>query len=254
MPCYNSERFISEAISSVLNQSYKNLELLVCDDGSDDNSQKIIDGFAEKDHRIIKLKNKYTKGASGARNSCLDIASGDFIAFLDSDDFWCTDRIEKHLRYMLENNLFFSYSYNNVVNENGKFISKVLAPERLDLKKMRYANFISCSTVLINKGVTGHFNQPYIKRRNDFATWLSIMNKFPDKDVICFKEITSNYRTNNYGLSSNKIDAAKYFCLCLIRYNNISKISAFFYLLVYLNIILIKKFFPKLYNFLIVKI
>ena len=254
MPCFNSEKFIHQAINSVLNQSYTNIELLICDDGSEDKSKNIINEFAEKDSRVIPLKNKHPKGAAGARNTCLDEASGDFIAFLDSDDFWYKDRIERHLKYMLENNLFFSYSYNNVVDEEGKYINRLYAPDSLNSKKMRFHCFISCSTVLIDKRITGPFHQPVIKRRNDYATWLRIMNKFPDKDVVCFKEITSNYRSNNYGLSSNKIEVAKYTYICQTQYNNASKVSSFFYLFLYINIIFIKKFFPKIYNFFVVKI
>lgn len=84
MPCFNSEKFIDESIQSIIHQTYANWELLICDDGSDDNSKSIIESYQNVDSRIRLIPNHYSKGASGARNSCLDMAKGRYIAFLDS--------------------------------------------------------------------------------------------------------------------------------------------------------------------------
>ncbi|EEX3117077.1 glycosyltransferase family 2 protein, partial [Escherichia coli] len=89
MPAYNSSLFIEQAILSVLKQTYTKFELIVCDDSSTDNTMDIIERFSQLDPRVRVIKNKFFKGAAGARNSCLEMAKGEYICFLDSDDYWC---------------------------------------------------------------------------------------------------------------------------------------------------------------------
>lgn len=248
MPCFNSEKYVEEAISSVLNQTFDEFELLICDDGSSDKSYEIIKRFAQEDNRIKYFKNSKSEGAPVSRNKCLENAIGRYICFLDSDDVWHLDRLENHLNFMKKNNVFFSYSYNNIIDEYGLFKYKYLAPEKVDSKKMRYANFLSCSTVIYDSHELGKIYQPNIKKRNDFALWLTILNS-PTKPIgICYKKVTSSYRVNSYGLSSNKKDAARYFYRCLVKYNKQSRISALYFLVIYIFIILIKKVKPNLYN------
>lgn len=251
MPCYNSEKYVADSIRSVLCQTHQNLELLICDDGSSDNSLKILNYYAARDPRLKIFTNGYSKGAPGARNTCLDHVTGDFVSFLDSDDLWMEDKLEKHLKFMLVNDVAFSYSHNNVIDENGKFICMHISPGEVDAKKMCFANFIPCSTAIYNVHMVGHIHQPNIKKRNDFALWLKILNTGNITRAECFKEVTSSYRANSYGLSSNRIDAIKYFYKCLTDYNNCSKFGAFVFLLVYIPLVLCKKKFPRIYNFLV---
>lgn len=254
MPCYNSAEYIAESIMSVLSQTYENFELLICDDNSLDDSYAIILGFAAQDSRIKALQNSHSKGAPGARNTCIDHASGDFFAFLDSDDLWIKTKLEKHLNFMLANNVSFSYSYNNVINEDGDFLCFHKAPHIVDSKKMCFANFIACSTAIYDARVVGPIYQPTIKKRNDFALWLSILNGGVISDARCFPEVTSCYRANSYGLSSSRLDAARYFCRCLIEFNGSSRIQALLFLAIYLPLIVLKKKWPVFYNWLVVRI
>lgn len=253
MPCYNSENYVADSIKSVLCQTYHNLELLICDDGSTDRSLEIIQDCMSKDSRIRVFSNVYAKGAPGARNTCLDNVTGDYVSFLDSDDLWMQDKLERHLNFMLSNDISFSYSHNNVINEKGDFISMIISPDEVDARKMRFANFIACSTVIYNVKVVGHIHQPNIKKRNDFALWLKILNSENVKKAICFKDVTTSYRQNSYGLSSNQIDAARYYYRCLTDYNNCSKFIAFIFLLAYIALVGLKKKFPKIYNQLVIK-
>ncbi len=169
MPCFNSEKYVEEAISSVLNQTFDEFELLICDDGSSDKSYEIIKRFAQEDNRIKYFKNSKSEGAPASRNKCLENAIGRYICFLDSDDVWHLNRLENHLNFMKKNNVFFSYSYNNLIDEYGLFKYKYLAPDKVDSKKMRYANFLSCSTAIYDSHELGKIYQPNIKKRNDFA-------------------------------------------------------------------------------------
>lgn len=251
MPCYNSEKYISQSIESVLHQTYQNLELLICDDNSTDNSLDIIKEYESQDSRVKVFINKYDNGAAGARNTCLDEVSGDFVSFLDSDDLWLQDKLESHIAFMIENDVSFSYSYNNVINEAGEFICTHISPDNVNAMKMCFANFIACSTAIYNVHEVGHIHQPNIKKRNDFALWLKILNSKNVKTATCFKKITSNYRANSYGLSSAKLDAVKYYYKCLVDYNNCSRFTAFVFLLWYIALVLVKKKRPNTYNYII---
>ncbi|MDA8545058.1 glycosyltransferase [Alphaproteobacteria bacterium] len=248
MPCYNSEKYVADAIQSVLNQTHQNLELLICDDSSTDGSLQVIKKFVAKDSRVQLFGNAYLKGAPGARNTCLDAATGDFISFLDADDLWLEDKLEKHIEFMVSNDAAFSYSHVNRINEDGGFVCVHLSPDEVDAKKMCFANFIPCSTAIFNSHVVGHIHQPNIEKRNDFALWLKILNSKKVRKAYCFKEVTSSYRANTYGLSSNKVDAIRYYHKCLTDYNNCSKTVAFMYLFAYIPLILLKQKFPSYYN------
>ena len=102
MPCFNSEIFLREAIDSVLNQTFSNWELIICDDGSEDKSVLVASQCVALDSRIRLIDNIYSKGAPGARNSSLAVASGRYIAFLDSDDVWYIDKLEQQIGFMAQ--------------------------------------------------------------------------------------------------------------------------------------------------------
>ena len=211
MPAFNCERYIEDSIKSVLEQSYSNWELLICDDDSNDNTLEICKRYQDKDERIKLVDNKFSKGAPGARNSCLEAAKGRYIAFLDADDIWLDFKLESQLLYMQENNHVFIFSYNSVMDEKGSIYAHYLAPSRVGINLMKVSNFIPCSTVIYDSTVIGKIFQPNISKRNDYALWLTIFKKNNVKYAYCMPRITSCYRVNSYGLSSNKSDALKYF-------------------------------------------
>ena len=95
MPAYNAEKYIEEAVSSVLSQTYKNWELLILDDCSSDCTAEIAEYFASLDTRIRLLRNPQNMGVAKTRNRGFDIAKGEWIALLDSDDVWHSDKLEK---------------------------------------------------------------------------------------------------------------------------------------------------------------
>ena len=135
VPVYNVKPYISEALDSVINQTYKNLEIIVVDDGSDDGSEKICDEYAKKDNRI-KVIHRENGGLSAARNTGLDNMSGDYVAFLDSDDVLLNDAVEKSVNNML------SYDVDCVVFRIGRIKSgKVIMPVRPSprIKQGRYS-------------------------------------------------------------------------------------------------------------------
>lgn len=255
MPCFNSEHFIENAIKSVLNQTYQLWELIICDDDSDDNSKKLIKEYVKKDSRIKLTENKYSKGASGARNSCLNIAEGQFIAFLDSDDLWHREKLTQQINFMTSNNYFFCFSYFDVINKEGMYLHSWHCPKIANKKNMLLSNFIPCLTAIYDAKRLGKIYQPDIKKRNDYALWLKILNSGQSINAYCLEIVTASYRNSKYGLSSgSKFDLLKYYWKCLIDFGSVSKLSAIFLTFPYLSILFIKKSSPFIYNKLVIRL
>lgn len=254
MPSFNSEDYLDQAITSVVNQTYGNWELLICDDSSSDNSFIIAKKWASRDSRIRVLKNIKTKGAAGARNTSLQVAQGRYIAFLDSDDFWHKDKLQIQIKHMESTGSPFSFTYYNVIDETGSFLHTIKTPSKLTLKHLSVSNFIPCLTVVYDSLRFGKVQQPDIEKRNDFALWLTIFSRGDFTSGSCVKKSLATYRQNSYGLSSGKKDALKYFVICLVRYRKHSLFLSVFLSGFYLFIVFMKKKFPKLYNWAVIKI
>lgn len=248
MPCYNSARYIDEAVNSVLAQTHENWELLICDDGSTDNSRKKINDWASCDSRIKSVKNIYTKGAPGARNSCLNVSNGRYIAFLDSDDRWMPKKLKTQLYQFQENDVYFTFSSYQCISEEGELLNEVMAPKKIGLNQLLLSNFIGCLTVVYDSYYFGKIEQPDILKRNDYALWLTMFRKFPEAIAVSVSEPLAEYRVNSYGLSSNKFDAIRYYMRVIREYGGVSYIKSFLLLPCYLALIFVKKQSPCLYN------
>ena len=248
MPCYNSARYIDDAVNSVLAQIYENWELLICDDGSTDNSQEKINDWVRCDSRIKSVKNIYKKGASGARNSCLDVSNGRYIAFLDSDDRWKPTKLQAQLFQLQENGVYFSFSSYQCISEEGELLNVVMAPKKIGLDQLLFNNFIGCLTVVYDSHYFGKIKQPDIAKRNDYALWLKMFRKFPEVKAVSISEPLAEYRVNSYGLSSNKFDAIFYYIRVIQEFGRVSYIKSFLLLPCYLALIFVKKLSPYLYN------
>lgn len=254
MPAYNSEKFISDAIKSVVEQDYDIWELIICDDSSEDDTIRICKKWSNIDSRIMLVQNKYGKGAPGARNTSLDQASGQFIAFLDSDDLWHPNKLSLQLNYMAANNCAFSFSYYDVISENGETLYEYHGPKIANRKNMLFCNLIPCLTAIYDSSVIGKVYQPDFKKRNDYALWLKILNSGVVHEARCIPKITASYRRNQYGLSSgNKFELLRYYRKCLTKFSLVSNVGARILSIFYLVIMIIKKKSPTLFNKLIVK-
>lgn len=132
MPAYNSADFISQAIESVQNQEYSNWELLIVDDCSSDDTVKIIDQYSINDKRIKLTQLKENSGAAVARNVAIEKASGDFLAFLDSDDYWKPEKLSTQITFMEKNDYLFTCTSYKMVDDNSKSIGK----KRYPMKEM----------------------------------------------------------------------------------------------------------------------
>ena len=254
MPCFNSEKFIEKSIQSVIEQTYVEWELLICDDGSEDNSPEIIKSYQKIDSRIKLIPNLHPKGAPGARNSCLGVSKGRFIAFLDSDDLWLPDKLTLQLDFMRHKNVAFSFSYHCVIDERGEHIASFNAPNRVDAFLMRYSNFIPCLTAMYDTTILGKVVQPNILKRNDFALWLKILHSGDVEYAHCLPVVTAKYRANSYGLSSKKFDTLRYYNRCLKEFGGLSQVDAALCSVIYLILGFVKAYIRFLYNHLVVRL
>lgn len=203
IPTHNSFKYIKECIESVVNQTYKNLEIIVIDDNSIDDTLEVIRQINDKRIKIIKLNN--SSGVSKARNKGIKEASGDYICFLDSDDFWYLNKIEKQISFI--KNKEFIYSGYEFLKRNNKHAAHV--PNTIIYKEALKNTTIFTSTVMFNMKYLKKEDiyMPDIKRGQDTATWWQVLKKI-DK-AYGMDEPLSVYRVGEKSLSSNKFVALK---------------------------------------------
>lgn len=207
-PVYNAERFIKKTMESVLNQTYENLELILIDDCSQDKSEELIQKELIRDPRIKYVRLNENSGAAVARNKGIEMAQGRYIAFIDSDDVWKSDKLEKQLDFLMRNDYAFTYTAFETITDDGKLTkSEVTVPEKISYTGLLKNTAIACSTVLIDRKKTGDFRMPNVRKGQDTATWLQLLKEIPY--AYGLNEVLSSYRKVPGSISSNKIQALK---------------------------------------------
>lgn len=176
MPSYNTAPYIKETIQSVLNQTYQNWELIIVDDCSTDNTDEVVASI--QDERIRYLKNEKNSGAAVSRNRALREAKGKWIAFLDSDDLWMPEKLEKQISFMEKNGYSFSYTnYEEIDVEGNSTGVKVTGPKKVTKTGMFNYCWLGCLTVMYDRDVIGLIQIEDIKKNNDYAMWLKVCKK-----------------------------------------------------------------------------
>ena len=207
MPCYNMEKYISDAILSVRQQTYPHWELLIVDDASTDNTVNVIESHSQQDDRIRYTVKDHHSGIADSRNLCLTMAQGRYLAFLDADDIWLPTKLERQLAFMTEKNIGFSYSSYNCIDENGQPLKKsVKATGNLDYEAYLRNTIIGCSTVMVDKDVVGDVVVPLFRTSEDTATWLDILKQ--GHLAYAIDEPLVSYRIRRNSASSNKFKAS----------------------------------------------
>ncbi|MCD7034497.1 glycosyltransferase family 2 protein [Metabacillus sp. GX 13764] len=207
-PSYNSTNYIGDTIASVQAQTYDNWEMIIVDDCSKDNSREYIKGFAEADPRIRLVELEVNSGAAVARNTAINLANGKYVAFLDSDDLWHPEKLEKQIAFMEEKGYAFTYTKYQLMQENGEKLDRVIdVPDEMDYKTLLKGNYIGCLTAVVNKEKTGPFQMPNIRTRQDYALWLSILKR--GFRAFALQESLAYYRLVPGSISSNKVKMAK---------------------------------------------
>lgn len=207
MPCYNMEKFIAYTIQSVQGQTYPHWELCIVDDASTDETANIVRSFCNQDDRIRFVVKPKHSGIADTRNQCLNMAKGRFLAFLDSDDMWHPEKLEKQLQFMTDRNIGFSYSSYDCVDEAGNPLNKIVKTAG-DLNYDTYLRntIIGCSTVMLEKTVVGEVIVPNFRTSEDTATWLNILKK--GFLAYAIEQPLTSYRIRQHSASSNKLKAS----------------------------------------------
>lgn len=203
MPSYNTAEYIAESIQSVLNQTYTNWELIIVDDCSTDNTDETVEPYLS-DSRIYYLKNDKNSGAAVSRNRALREAKGKWIAFLDSDDLWLPEKLEKQIAFMENNGYHFSYTSYIEIDEESKPNGKcITGPKRITKHGMYNYCWLGCLTVMYDAEYVGLIQIADIKKNNDYAMWLKVCKK---ADCYLLNQVLGEYRRGRAGsVSSHSI-------------------------------------------------
>ena len=204
MPSYNTAPYIAESINSVVAQTYADWELIIVDDASTDNTDEVVSTakcHCERSEAIIYLKNNHNRGAAYSRNRALREAKGRWIAFLDSDDIWTPDKLEKQIAFMAKNGYAFSYTRYEEMGEDGKPTGTVVGgPNRITKTGMYNYCWPGCLTVMYDREVVGDIQIAEIQKNNDYAMWLKICRK---ADCFLLDENLARYRKRGGSISNH---------------------------------------------------
>ena len=185
-PTYNCAKFIRETIESVQKQTYQQWEMIIVDDCSTDNTKEIVDKYIKEDSRIKYFCLENNSGAAVARTKAMELANGEYMAFLDSDDIWPEQ-----------------------IDENGKSLNKIIKTvPKADYNRVLLDCPVGNSTVMYNVEKMGKFEVPNIRKRNDDALWLQMLKK--EKYIYGMRSVLMKYRIRQNSISSNKFKVIKY--------------------------------------------
>lgn len=202
-PVYNSEKYIAATILSVLSQSYSEWEMIIADDCSVDKTESIIKSF--EDPRIKYLKLNKNSGAAVARNEALKVAEGKYVAFLDSDDMWKSDKLMKQLNFMKCNAIGFSFTGYEILKAVKNKVIKV--PRQLNYSQFMKNTIIGTLTVMLDREIIGDIRFVEVKKDHDSMTWAKILSS--GNNAYGINESLAFYRKVSGSISNNKFRAAK---------------------------------------------
>ncbi len=211
MPTYNCAKYIAQSIDSVIHQTLTDWELCIVDDASTDNTRQVVKKYLMVHPNIHYKRLQKNSGPAAARNKAISMAKGKYIAFLDSDDLWDSQKLEKQVEFMRNNNAAFSCTGYRLISEKGGDLNTAfIPPKNIDYRRcVSLSNPIGNLTAMYDRELLGTVMVPQIKKRNDFALWLQILKKTP----VCYgmDDVLGSYRTGrDDSVSKNKLKQMKY--------------------------------------------
>lgn len=229
IPVYNSEKYISKTIYSVINQTYEDIEIIVIDDCSSDGSLEIVKQLKRENPMIQVIAFEENLGVAYARNKGIDLAKGQFVAFIDADDIWKPDKLEKQVGFMIENAYDFTFTSYEYISEEGLYKNKMVrVPERINYNQLLKNHIIGCSTVVINIDRIGKFQMPLLRKGQDTATWLKLLKTI---DFAYGLDIPlMEYRIRTDSLSNNKFKAIHRTWILFRKSENKNVVTSFYLL------------------------
>lgn len=233
MPSFNAERTVEQAIASVLSQTYREFELIVVDDCSTDGTYEIAARAGRDDKRVRLLRNKENQGVARSRNIGVQAARFEWVAFLDSDDMWRPEKLEKQVRLVGGNGVrSICFTGSTFMDEDARRIPYELSvPGEISRRELLKQNLISCSSVLVKKETLLQYPMHGDAMiHEDLATWLKILEK--EDCAVGLNEPLLVYRVHKASKSGNKLHAAE-MQWRTYRYVGISMPWAAYYFLIY---------------------
>ncbi len=241
MPAFNASKFISQSINSVLNQTFENWELLIVDDCSTDNTLEVIQKTTQADPRIKVLSTNKNSGNPGlARNIAIEHAVGEYIAFLDSDDLWCSDKLERQFLFMENNNYDLTFTHYKCIDSLGNYLNhKIYIPFFVNYHMLLKTNYIGLSTALYNCKKLGKLYFENVGHE-DYLYWLNILKS--NVNAYGLNSPLSLYRVHSNSISSNKFTSA-FFTWKILYYNQrLGFFKAIYYFFNYIYFAIRKRF------------
>lgn len=230
MPTYNEGALLEESIKSILNQTYRNLELLITDDCStDEKTLSILKKYKELDERVHVFFLKENCGSGYSRNVSIENAKGRYIAFCDGDDRWVPTKLERQIAFMREKNYPVTYSSYIICNNKGKEKGIVVAPKKITYSMLKHDNKIGCLTAVYDTKLLGKkYFMPLIRKRQDWALFLTMLKDC--KVAYGIKSPLAYYRVRAGSLSKNKFSLIKYNASVYQKILGYSPVKSYFYL------------------------
>lgn len=233
MPAYQAEKYIGEAIQSVLSQTCSDWELIIIDDCSSDNTEQLVKSYVEKYSNIHYYRNEKNLGVAETRNYGVSVAAGEWIAYLDSDDCWHPEKLQRQLEKAEKEQAELIFTGSSFINENSQPLNFYFsAPEKVNYRELLKQNVISCSSVLLRKELAEAYPMKCASTlHEDFAVWLQILR---DKGICAYgvNEPLLVYRIHSNSKSGNKWKAAK-MTFRVYRYLGLSYVSSVYYWMFY---------------------
>ncbi|MDK2808260.1 MAG: teichuronic acid biosynthesis glycosyltransferase TuaG [Clostridiales bacterium] len=230
IPCYNASKYIGQAIESVLRQGVET-EIIVVDDCSMDETKEIVSKYLSMKnvHLICNAKNK---GVAFSRNRGIKRATGQYVAFLDADDYWREDKLAKQISLLEEKKAFFCYTGRRIITENGEETNKIIGvSEEITYDMLCHHNEISCSSVLMKRTIAKNLRMKHDEVHEDYLMWLRFLKKY--KVAFGINEPLLYYRLSENGKSRNKIESAK-MTYGVHRYMGNTRWKSFYYMSLHL--------------------
>ena len=207
-PVYNAEKYIDRTLGSVFAQTYKDIEIVLVDDLSKDRSAEIIKNYQETHPEIVYFLQPKNMGAGHARNKALELARGQYVAFLDADDVWKPEKIEKQVKLLREKSGSFCFTAIEMIDGDDKLIKgKRKVKEEIDYKFLLSNTMIPTSGVLVDRCIKGDFRMHLRRGGQDYATWLKLLRD--GSPAYGIDEALVGYRIDGESLSSNKLKSVK---------------------------------------------
>ena len=230
MPYFKKKKYVKYSVLSVLNQTFKNFELIIIYDNETSDELKFINKIKKLDKRIKVIKNKFNIGAGLSRNVGIDHSKGVYLAFLDADDLWHKNKLFAQIKFMRKKNIEISHTSYEIIDDDS-VIKGTRQAKLMNYKKLIKSCDIGLSTVIIKKSLIKNLRFPNLKTKEDYVLWLEIAKN--GKIIHALNTKLTQWRKSNNSLSSSvvrRLTDGYYVYRCYLKFNVIKSFYSLFVL------------------------